>query len=516
MAQGNKITLYALDCGTVNWRLYRMEYHYDGERAQHVTSPLSSPLTNFTDQKLPAVITLSEDGTEIEFIGETALSFLEDSQIRNRVREFFKPSIGSHLLENPSPHQQRYSHFEALLFTRLLLKTLIDQIQEEKYNSEPFDDQIHFSISYPDRWHSEYEGKAFDDFYHVILECFPADICEQVHFVPESEGVILGLRDQALLDQFHSKEVNLILDVGASNTTIYARKFNSETGILDSINRYEEPFGGGLYDAMFAKYLSDQLQIPAKELSADTSAFMALRIWGQLLKESLSKKIIEREETTDDLSEHQAITLVTKNKQVFRKNISLNPEEFSQLNRPLDQAFQEFVSRALENMEIDENTVGRVILLGGGVKQPGILEGIRSRFGKEKVIFPNQPEEIIVRGIGLAFTDSVPEKEQHKKKRTKSKKKSDWRLIDKDGDVTEIKKETTIAGRSKQAELPLESAKCSRTHALIRLEGNALTLIDLRSKNGTFLNNSQIPPSTPQQLKEGDNIRFGDQKFTVE
>ncbi len=64
-----------------------MEYHYDGERAQHVTSPLSSPLTNFTDQKLPAVITLSKDGNEIEFIGETALSFLEDSQIRNRVRE---------------------------------------------------------------------------------------------------------------------------------------------------------------------------------------------------------------------------------------------------------------------------------------------------------------------------------------------------------------------------------------------------------------------------------------------
>ncbi len=515
MAQGKKIKLYALDCGTVNWRLYRVEYHYDGERAQHVTSPLSSPLTNFTDRKLPAVITLSEDGTEIEFVGETALSLLEDSKNRNRVREFFKPSIGSHLLDNPTPHQQRYSHFEALLFTRLMLKNLIDQIREEKYNSEPFDDQIHFSISYPDRWRSEYEGKAFDDYYHVILECFPADIIEQVHFVPESECVILGLRDQGLLDQFHSKEVNLIMDVGASNTTIYARKFNSETGILDNISRYEEPFGGGLYDALLAKYFSDQLQIPAEILSADTSAFMALRIWGQFLKESLSKKIIGREETTDDISEQQAITLVTKNEQVFRKNISLNLEEFSHLNRPLDQAFQEVISRALDNMEIDENVVGRVILLGGGVWQPGILEGIRSRFGKEKVIFPDHPEEIIVRGIGLAFIDSVPGKDQDKKS-SKTQKKSDWRLIDKDGHVTEIKKETMIAGRSKQADLPLGSANCSRTHALIRLEGNTLTLIDLRSKNGTFINNSQIPPSTPQLLKEGDNIRFGDQKFIVE
>jgi hypothetical protein len=515
MAQGNKITLYALDCGTVNWRLYRMEYHYDGERAQHVTSPLSSPLSNFTDRKLPAVLTLTEDGTAIESMGETALNVLEDSLVRNRVREFFKPSIGSHLLEKPSPHQQRYSHFEALLFTRLLLKTLIDQIREEKYNAEPFDDNIHFSIAYPDRWVSENEGKVFDDFYHVILECFPAEISDQIHFIPESEGVILGLRDQALLDQFHSREVNLILDVGASNTTVYARKFNSETGILDNINRYEEPFGGGLYDALLAKYLSDELQIPAKELTADPSAFMALRIWGQLLKESLSRKILGGEETVDALSEQKTVTLVTKNNQVFRKNISIKLDEFSQLNRPLDQAFQDVVSRALDAMQIDEDAVGRVILLGGGALQPGILEGIKSCFGKDRVIFPDHPEEIIVRGIGLAFTGSVTDQAGMDNKR-KQRKKTDWRLVHENGNIVDIKQEIMIAGRSNQSDIKLESSKCSRTHALIRLEANALTLIDLRSKNGTFINNSQVPPNKPQQLEDGDQIRFGDQKFTVE
>ncbi len=515
MAHGNKITLYALDCGTVNWRLYRMEYHYDGERAQHVTSPLSSPLSNFTDRKLPAVLTLTKEGTEIESMGETALTVLEDSQIRNRVREFFKPSIGSHLLKNPSPHQLRYSHFEALLFTRLLLKTLINQIQEEKFNAEPFDESIHFSIAYPDRWVSENEGKVFDDFYHVILECFPAEISDQIHFVPESEGVILGLRDQSLLDLFHSQEVNLILDVGASTTTVYARKFNSETGILDNINRYEEPFGGGLYDALLAKHISDELQIPAKELTADTSAFVALRIWGQLLKEALSRKILGGEETVGALSEQQTVTLVTKNNQVFRKNISINLDEFSQLTHPLDQAFQDVVSRALDKMQINEDTVGRIILLGGGALQPGILEGIKSRFGKDKVIFPEHPEEVIVRGIGLAFTGSLPEHAGMDTKR-KQRKKTEWRLVHENGNIVDIKQEIMIAGRSKESDIVLESSKCSRTHALIRLEANALTLIDLRSKNGTFINNSQVPPSSPQQLEDGDKIRFGDQKFTVE
>ncbi len=221
------------------------------------------------------------------------------------------------------------------------------------------------------------------------------------------------------------------------------------------------------------------------------------------------------EETVGALSEQQTVTLVTKNNQVFRKNISINLDEFSQLTRPLDQAFQDVVSRALDKMQIKEDTVGRIILLGGGALQPGILEGIKSRFGKDKVIFPEHPEEVVVRGIGLAFTGSLPEHAGMDNKR-KQRKKTEWRLVHENGNIVDIKQEIMIAGRSKESDIVLESSKCSRTHALIRLEANALTLIDLRSKNGTFINNSQVPPSSPQQLEDGDKIRFGDQKFTVE
>jgi hypothetical protein len=514
MAQSSKITLYALDCGTVNWRLYRMEYHYDGALAQHVTSPLSSPLSNFTDRKLPAVITLTADGTSIEAIGETALGYLEDSLVRNRIREFFKPSIGSHLLKKPSPHQERFSHFEALLFTRLLLKRLIDQIQAEKYASEPFDERIHFSIAYPDFWRTEFDGKVFEDFYHVILECFPPEISEQVHFVPESEGVILGLRDQALLERFDSKEINLIIDVGGSTTTIYARKYNSETDTLVDVNHYQESFGGGLYDALLAKYLSDEMEVPTKELSGDPSAFMALRIWGQLLKESLSRMIAAGEDKGAELSDQQMITLVMNNDQVYRKNFFIPVDEFVLLTKPLDQAFHEVITRGLKAMQIKEGTIGRVILLGGGVMMPGILEGIRSRFGKEKIIFPNNPEETIVRGIGLAFTGALPDREIREKKHIPSKKSS-WELLDSDGNVIPLTKEITIAGRSRESDIRLDSKKCSRTHALIRFEGEALTLIDLRSKNGTFVNDTQLEPNSGHYLREGDQIRFGDQGFSL-
>lgn len=515
MAKDNKITLYSLDCGTVNWRLYRMEYHYDGARAQHVTSPLSSPLANFSDRKLPAVLTLTEGGINVETIGETALAFLEDAQARNQVREFFKPSIGSHLIENPSPHQMRYTHFEALLFTRLLLRSLIKQIQEEKYNSEPFDEGVHFSIAYPDRWRTEYDARVFEDFYHVILECFPTEICDQVHFVPESEGIILGLRDQSLLEKFHSDDVNLIVDVGGSHTTIYARKYNADTGILTDLNSYDEPFGSGLYDALLAKHISGELQIPVDELEDDSSAFMALRIWGQLLKESLSRQISSGDQGTESLANQQAVTLVMKNNQVYRKNINLSPGDFSEMIKPVDQAFQDVLTRSLENMGIKEDAVGKVILLGGGVLLPGISEGIRDRFGSEKVVLPNNPEEIIVRGTGLSFMSSMPERADQQLKHI-PEKKSDWRIVHENGTIVDITKEIMIAGRGRQSDIILDSQKCSRTHALIRLEGNVLTLLDLRSKNGTFVNQTQLPPNSAHYLRAGDQIRFGDQAFVLE
>jgi hypothetical protein len=153
---------------------------------------------------------------------------------------------------------------------------------------------------------------------------------------------------------------------------------------------------------------------------------------------------------------------------------------------------------------------------------PGILKGIKERFGEEKIIFPEQPEEIIVRGIGLAFTDSVPKKESKKKKkepRSRGKprtKKDIWRLVHENGTVVEINKEIMIAGRSNEADIRLDSKKCSRTHALVRLEDGDLSVLDLRSKNGTAVNQIDLTPSTPYILQEGDIVRLGDQNFTVE
>ena len=53
-------------------------------------------------------------------------------------------------------------------------------------------------------------------------------------------------------------------------------------------------------------------------------------------------------------------------------------------------------------------------------------------------------------------------------------------------------------------------AKVSRKHALIRIEGGKLTVEDIGSLNGTFVNRQpRLQPGNPAELKDGDEIIIG-------
>jgi hypothetical protein len=49
----------------------------------------------------------------------------------------------------------------------------------------------------------------------------------------------------------------------------------------------------------------------------------------------------------------------------------------------------------------------------------------------------------------------------------------------------------------------------SRIHAAIERRDNLLTLIDLESSNGTYLNGYRLPPNEPFALREGDEVHLG-------
>jgi pSer/pThr/pTyr-binding forkhead associated (FHA) protein len=79
-------------------------------------------------------------------------------------------------------------------------------------------------------------------------------------------------------------------------------------------------------------------------------------------------------------------------------------------------------------------------------------------------------------------------------------------IYDLDGDV--------VLGRGDRAEIWLEDPFASSRHARVYRQGNILVIEDLRSTNGTYLNEELL--ETPRPLHPGDRIRIGDSEFTFE
>jgi pSer/pThr/pTyr-binding forkhead associated (FHA) protein len=72
-------------------------------------------------------------------------------------------------------------------------------------------------------------------------------------------------------------------------------------------------------------------------------------------------------------------------------------------------------------------------------------------------------------------------------------------------------KETTI-GRHDSNDIPIPEQTVTGKHAKILLENGTLTIVDLGSTNGTFVNGVRI---RSQELKSGDRFRLGNVEMTL-
>src|SRR5207237_2438739 len=62
---------------------------------------------------------------------------------------------------------------------------------------------------------------------------------------------------------------------------------------------------------------------------------------------------------------------------------------------------------------------------------------------------------------------------------------------------------------------PPDRIWCSRQHACIKFENNEITLEDLNSANGTYLNRNRIYPGQPKTLVPNDIIQIGNVQMKV-
>ena len=70
-----------------------------------------------------------------------------------------------------------------------------------------------------------------------------------------------------------------------------------------------------------------------------------------------------------------------------------------------------------------------------------------------------------------------------------------------------------IIGRNPEADLVINDHRASRIHCGLRYLDGAFHIKDLKSKNGTFVNNQRIEYA---ELKPGDRIQIGSIAFTLE
>ena len=70
----------------------------------------------------------------------------------------------------------------------------------------------------------------------------------------------------------------------------------------------------------------------------------------------------------------------------------------------------------------------------------------------------------------------------------------------------------TILGRSKEANIVIDSGKISKKHCCLSWKKEQLSIKDLKSSNGIFVNGTKVEQS---DLTHGDRIVIGDSVFVV-
>src|ERR1043166_4564503 len=87
-------------------------------------------------------------------------------------------------------------------------------------------------------------------------------------------------------------------------------------------------------------------------------------------------------------------------------------------------------------------------------------------------------------------------------------------LIGPGGQRTELPLDALTIGRAPDNRLVLQDPQTSSHHAEIRPDAQGYLLVDLNSRNGTFVNEQRLMAQTPRLLISGDVVRIGDTRLT--
>ncbi len=84
-----------------------------------------------------------------------------------------------------------------------------------------------------------------------------------------------------------------------------------------------------------------------------------------------------------------------------------------------------------------------------------------------------------------------------------------------EGKEISVSTEKFLIGRSETCQLRPKSESVSRKHCIIVLKDNRVLIQDLKSRNGTFVNDKRLPADKAKVLGNGDELRIGKLVFEL-
>jgi hypothetical protein len=111
-----------------------------------------------------------------------------------------------------------------------------------------------------------------------------------------------------------------------------------------------------------------------------------------------------------------------------------------------------------------------------------------------------------VHGYGYAFVEVVTREARETGRPVIGASRDGWWLVSEQAQIR-LRDGDNIVGRELPVDVWLDSGSVSRRHAQIVIESEKVSVEDLSSKNGTWINGQRI--ETRETLHNGDEIRFG-------
>lgn len=371
------------------------------KQKDHLGSSTSSPL-------VPTVISISNGQFMVGMHAADHKPFLE---LGKNTWHSFKQNLGN--LENIDYPNSLLSNNAVVKISNAkegltyYFKYLKDQIFEYlKINSLPID--VEYSISIPAGFPSKEKTALKTCLINAGIEC------EDTPFIEEPNAALINyLFEQNIYIENNESKNILVLDLGAGTVDVsILHAENGEEGFtsqLLSVFRLGN-IGGNLVDELIANLIIQNLGIATLMNEQNRIELISLseKLKIKLCKEIFTDANINYKLPTISTSNESRSIPATENLRLFGINsIGISFNEFSRIMQsywdgtPDIEGIRDTIDKAIVNAQIDISLIDKVIVSGGGGRNPFIKNQVSNYFKNSEIFISDNIQEQVSRGVAL-------------------------------------------------------------------------------------------------------------------